>query len=540
MIRIGTRSSKLALAQAHQVASLIEERTDFQTKIVPIDSKADIDQISQLTKFRGQGVFTSHLEEALYNNKVDVAVHSLKDLPTEENPNLPIIAFLKRDSPNDCLIIKQDKVISSNPLMLSTRVKIATGSTRRQAQIIAKFPDTVILDIRGNVQTRISKLELPFIDGLIMAGAVFDRIKLKLPNNVVIVDLDPNEFPPAPGQASIAVQTRKGEYKELEVLNDENTKLAVTMERKLLKKIGGGCDLSFGAFIRDLGDKWILNSTLAEENWVPGLKLELLRLEKVFNNYDDIFQKFSLNNFVNYENLQANKQSETISKNLLGKVIVITRSMHDSIDYQSLLEDHGAIVFSQPIFEFKNYNDQLKNNKLLTDWKTCEWVIISSQRAVPFLSSLYKSDPRSKRYAAVGEKTATELRKNGFPVHIVADSSMQSLQNYLKEVINAETNLLYLHGHEYTNLPTSNCAHYVVYQAEICDFELKIKPDYLIIYSKRAAESILEQYNTLINTTWIAIGENTFSAFPNNLKRLKTKSANPNGVLQTILEDLKK
>ncbi len=249
LIVIGTRGSQLALWQAKNLQEqLIELNSITELKII----KTQGDKIQNLSfdKMEGKGFFTKEIEDSLLNKKIDVAVHSLKDLPTESPQGLVIAGLSKREDPSDVLIIRKDSIDNSQTLKLKKGAVIGTSSVRRRAQIKDLLDHIIIKDLRGNVPTRISKLDSGEYDGIILAKAGVNRLSSDLAAYEVL-RLHPREFIPAPGQGIIAYQCRENDNEMRRILNKihhrEVSELS-NVERKVLQLIGGGCHIPLGVF----------------------------------------------------------------------------------------------------------------------------------------------------------------------------------------------------------------------------------------------------------------------------------------------------
>lgn len=247
MIRIGTRGSELALWQANYVAGLIGKD---KTEIIVIKTEGDKIQNLSFDKIEGKAFFTKEIEDALLANEIDVAVHSLKDLPTEETKGLTIAAIPVREDPSDILLIRNECYNEENFLHLSDGAAIGTSSIRRSAQIKNAMPFLVVLPLRGNVTTRIQKLREGKFDAIIIATAGINRLNIDL-NDLKTLTLPFSFFLPSPSQGALAVQIRENDTTLKDLLNkinDIDTEKAVSAERSFLKHFGGGCHIPLGGF----------------------------------------------------------------------------------------------------------------------------------------------------------------------------------------------------------------------------------------------------------------------------------------------------
>lgn len=236
-IRIGTRKSKLALWQAYKVKYLLEE-LGHECELIPIESQGDIKLDRPLYELGITGVFTKTLDIALIENRIDIAVHSMKDVPTQLANGLCKLAVLKRGQTKDVLVHKGVDLSQEN-------LTIATSSLRRNAQWLAKHPTHTIVDIRGNVQTRLQKLEDNNWDGAIFAKVGLERLEL-LPDNAIELDW----MIPAPAQGAIMVLGNESNREVVNILkkiNDAETDRCTSVERSFLRTLEGGCTAPIGA-----------------------------------------------------------------------------------------------------------------------------------------------------------------------------------------------------------------------------------------------------------------------------------------------------
>jgi hydroxymethylbilane synthase len=242
-LRIGSRGSQLALWQANHISSLLREQ-GHEIEIEIIRTTGDKITDVALAKVGTKGMFTKEIEEALAAGHVDLAVHSLKDLPTEVPPGFEIAAITKRENPRDVFVSVKHTSVESLP----KGARVGTSSLRRQAQLKALRPDLEIHPLRGNVDTRLRKLEAGEYAAIILAAAGVTRLGLTaLIKQVIPADI----MCPAAGQGALGIEIRDGDkatLRHLSFLDDRNARLATTCERALLNKLGGGCQVPIGAF----------------------------------------------------------------------------------------------------------------------------------------------------------------------------------------------------------------------------------------------------------------------------------------------------
>lgn len=259
IIRIGTRGSALALWQTNHVASILKERFGYEAEIVKIKTTGDKILDSPLAKIGSKGLFVKEIEVALLEGRVDIAVHSAKDVPTEQPKGLVIAAFLKREDPRDALISRSGQKL----LELPEGSVVGTSSLRRRAQLLHLRPDLKLVDVRGNVDTRLRKMSEGQFDAIILAKAGLKRMGHESDITEVI---DTDLMLPAVGQGSIAVECRQDDEEMLAVLkevSDFETEVAVRAERALLRYLEGGCQVPIGAYGRVVDGELVLDGMIS-------------------------------------------------------------------------------------------------------------------------------------------------------------------------------------------------------------------------------------------------------------------------------------
>jgi hydroxymethylbilane synthase len=243
-LRIGTRASALALWQARHVESLIRALPGAPpVELVPITTTGDVRVDVPLWAVRGRAFFTKEIDRALLEDRIDVAVHSLKDLPTAMEPGLALAAVLEREDPRDAIVSRTGASLPQLP----RGARIGTSSLRRRAFLTRARADLLLLELRGNVPTRLERLEHGDYDAIVLAAAGLKRLGLE---HRITQHLSPEEFPPAVSQGAIGVCTRADDALSrawLQPLDDLPTRLATTAERALLERIEGGCQVPLGA-----------------------------------------------------------------------------------------------------------------------------------------------------------------------------------------------------------------------------------------------------------------------------------------------------
>ena len=243
-VRVGTRGSRLALIQTElTLAVLREAHPNVNFEVVTVTTQGDANQTAPLAGM-GLGVFVKEIERRLETGEIDLAVHSLKDMPTVLPPGMALGAVLERADPRDALVSHLGTTLDEFP----AGAKIGTSSPRRQAQIAERRPDLDIVPIRGNVDTRLRKAAGDECDGTVIAVAGLDRMGM---SDVITEYLSPEEFVPPPGQGAMAVEIRADDERTAELVTSADhapTTAAVRAERAFLEALGGGCQVPVGAY----------------------------------------------------------------------------------------------------------------------------------------------------------------------------------------------------------------------------------------------------------------------------------------------------
>lgn len=258
-IKIGSRESKLAVEQANIVIKQLKSQyKNIEIDLLTMKTTGDIILDKTLDKIGGKGLFIKELDKALINNKTDISVHSLKDMPMDIDENLPIITYLKREIPLDVLILP--KGIN----YIDIKKPIGTSSKRRVIQLKKIYKEHSFKPIRGNILTRLEKLDNGEYSALVLAYAGIKRLNLE---ERIFKIFNNNEILPACGQGIIAIQGKKGQdYSYLDFLNDKNTEYEAKCERAFARELNGGCSLPICAFATIEKDKIILKGFYADDN----------------------------------------------------------------------------------------------------------------------------------------------------------------------------------------------------------------------------------------------------------------------------------
>ena len=262
-IRIGTRGSQLALWQAHHVKSRIETLfPELKVEVITISTKGDRITDRPLALVGGKGLFVKEIETALLNEEIDLAVHSMKDMPGEMPEGLVIGAIPERENPFDVMISRENKLLADYP----AKARIGTSSLRRGSQLKAARPDLEILSIRGNLDTRLKKLKAGDYDAIVLAAAGLRRLGQE---HEITQYLDEDLMVPAVGQGALCIQTRENDRDispVMERLDHAPTRFCVTGERAFLKQIEGSCHIPVACYAQIKGNQVILTALVASED----------------------------------------------------------------------------------------------------------------------------------------------------------------------------------------------------------------------------------------------------------------------------------
>ena len=262
---VGSRKSKLAMAQTKLVIASLEKLfPEIEFEIKNVITEGDRNRHASLAKIGGKGVFVKEIEDELKNCTIDFAVHSLKDVMPVLPEELVLGAFPKRVSPYDCLISRKN-LSSMNDLPKGAR--IGTNSLRRQGQLLSIRPDLKIIPIRGNIDTRLRKIDTEALDGIILAEAGLTRLNIDL-SNYHILNLQ-NYVMPAVGQGCLAIECRKNDTrirKMLDQINDEESAYCVQIEREFMRELGGSCNFPIGGHAYAKNGQILFDGLIASPN----------------------------------------------------------------------------------------------------------------------------------------------------------------------------------------------------------------------------------------------------------------------------------
>tara|TARA_B100001093_G_scaffold7687_1_gene7490 strand:- start:1441 stop:3039 length:1599 start_codon:yes stop_codon:yes gene_type:complete len=465
---VGSRASSLALTQTNYVIQQLRKinpNTEFVVK--KIKTKGDILLSKDLNKILDKGFFVSEIQNELLDNSIDIAIHSLKDLPSEANSKLESFTVTKRENPMDVLVIKKTlKTKELKDLKL-----IGTSSIRRQKQIQMIHKDVKVKSLRGNVETRIQKLDKGEYDGIILAAAGLKRLGLE---QRITKYFNSNEITPAAGQGALAVEFRKNDKKTLSILKkiqDESTEICVKEERKFLKTVGGGCSSPDAVLCIFENNKVKIEGKIFDSNrkkYIAGSMIKDLGTHK------DIGVKLA-------KQLKSKLSATTI------KHIILTNE-GDTSGFKSLVKKniniyHYPLIEIQPV-EFK-----------INDIKTYDYIIFTSKNGVKNFFNKVKTYNNVK-FICIGSKTEYMLNKYGYV------SSFTSKRNYTE-----------IMARELEKNKLINGKNILLIQGKIANENLKLElkkfcnVDRINVYNTNAKEDSNEKLKKLIST------KSTFTVF---------------------------
>ncbi len=438
-IKIGTRGSKLALYQAFLVQEELQKhypRTSFIIEII----KTKGDQILDvaLSKIGDKGLFTKEMETALFNGEIDMAVHSLKDLPTKFPEGAKLGAVLKRGDIRDALISLDGRKVKD----LTSNDVIATSSLRRKAQLLRINPDFKIIEIRGNVNTRIRKMQEGYCDVMVMAGAGLQRLEM---DEYISELFDPELMIPACSQGAIAVEIRENDPDTAQLvskINHTESFTATEAERTFLGTLEGGCQIPVGSYTMIEGDKFKITGFISS---IDGSKFLRESAEGALSDAVYLSAKLakSLYNKGGAQIL-SEIRNETLANpqavlTLKDKVIISTRALEASDTLPEILKSSGAKLLSLPMIEIipSPLDPQMAED--LNNLESFDWIFFTSKNGVVnFFKQLIDSKgnttlPKTVKLAVIGLKTGLELEYYGYaPIFISEENTAEEFLNHFE------------------------------------------------------------------------------------------------------------
>lgn len=419
-IRIGTRGSQLALYQANVVKEELSLKfPNLQFQIVVIKTKGDKILDVPLSKIGDKGLFTKELEVAMFDNEIDMAVHSLKDLPTRFPEGVVLGAVLKRGEVRDALISATKRSLQE----LTADDIIATSSLRRKAQLLRINKNFNIVEIRGNVNTRIRKMEEGYCTVMVMAAAGLQRLGM---DNYIAELIDPSLVIPACSQGAIAVEIRENDPEIAHLvaaINDRETLLATDAERAFLRSLEGGCQIPVGSYSQITGDRFEMTGFISSIN---GEEFIQQKVSGPVGSAVELSVRLAeaLLGKGGREILSAIRLEDPFEKRkelpLYGKTLISTRAFETGDTLPDLLSAQGATLLSMPMIEIKPALTTPDEQSILERLAGFDWLFFTSRNGVAHffrrLIDLTGSSelPESLQIAVVGSKTASEVEYYGY------------------------------------------------------------------------------------------------------------------------------
>lgn len=423
-LRLGTRTSRLARWQSARIVSLLTETwPNLKCEIRPFETKGDKNIDRPLPEIGGKGLFTAELEAALLAGDIDIAVHSLKDLPVQNPPGLTIGAIPRRGDVGDALVARNGETLST----LSPGAVVGTSSLRRQAQLLAVRPDLRVRSIRGNVETRVRKVHEGHYDAAVLATAGLKRLQLEeeasawLPLDIML---------PAPGQGALAVQCRAADHETLALLqaiDHPATRRETTTERHFLEALGGGCSAPIAAYARSQGNHRLqMEALIAAPSGGSVIRVsgsgadpyELatdLAADARSRGAEDILASITA------------ADSPSSDSPLAGRRIVITRPRSQASEFASQLRDLGAVPIRFPTIRIAPIDDTTSLDTAIRDLENYDWIIFTSVNGVDVFHQRLEAmhvdvdQLNGVRVAAIGPATGSALSEMGVMPDFIPD-----------------------------------------------------------------------------------------------------------------------
>jgi len=444
-LRIGTRGSQLALYQANWVKErLIQVHPYLKVTLIKIKTTGDKIKDAPLAKIGGKGLFVKEIEEALIERRIDLAVHSIKDVPTELPKGLHLSAITKREDPRDVLISNDGTLLKNLP----PGAKIGTSSLRRQAQLLRFRSDFEMVPLRGNLDTRLRKLKTLNLDGIILAYAGVKRLALE----DRITEIVSTEISlPAIGQGALGIETRMDDEEveeRIRFLNDPSSAITISAERAFLKKLGGGCQVPIAAFGQINGTTLQIDGMVGT---IDGKRLIRHRVEGPIEKAEELGIELA-------DILLSKGAREILEKiyqrsgptipvpspprgegGVRGKKILITRARDQSAEFATRLKNLGAEVIEYPTIEILPPRSWKELDRTVDKLNSYDWIIFTSVNGVNFFWKRLIDKKRghslssSQKVIAIGPATAKRLKEKGIritsmPKQFVAEGILKSFE----------------------------------------------------------------------------------------------------------------
>ena len=387
---IGTRGSDLALWQANYVKDqLAKAGLDAELKIIKTQGDSILNL--RLDKLEGKGFFTKELEESLMTGAIDLAVHSHKDLPTQNPPGLIIAAVSDREDPAELLLILKDCVDVKQKLSVKYGGMVGTSSNRRKAQLLALRPDLEVESLRGNVPTRIQKLRDEDYDAIMIAKAGVERLGIDL-SEFYVEELEPMEFVPAPAQGVLAIQIRENDkdlFDKLQAIHNPEIAEQIAVERRVLNLFNGGCHMPLGCYCRKENNKYQVWTSKAEsDEHFPDR--HFIEAESTEGLAEKIVAKFAVDR-------------------KFPKTVFITRDLPESSYFRKALKKHNIELEGRSLIRTFPTINKLDPYIL----RHVDWIFFSSKNAIEYFFKLSPETGKKTKFGVLGRASEEVLRRYG-------------------------------------------------------------------------------------------------------------------------------
>lgn len=424
LLRLGTRTSRLARWQSARVVSLLKEAwPQLKCEIHAFETKGDKTLDRPLPEIGGKGLFTAELEAALLEGDIDIAVHSLKDLPVQNPSGLTIGAIPKRGEVGDALVARNSETLSTLP----PGAIVGTSSLRRQAQLLAVRPDLRVRSIRGNVETRVRKVHEGLYDAAVLAAAGLNRLNLQ---DEASAWLSLDVMLPAPGQGALAVQCRADDHETLELLkaiDHRATRRETDAERHFLQNLGGGCSAPIAAYARCTGeDQLEMEALIAAPSGGSVIRVRGRGASPQDVATELAGEALTLGAGDILASVSASEASLSDSP-LRGRRIVVTRPRRQAEGFAAQLRELGAVPILFPTIRIAPIDDTTELDTAIRRLAEYDWIVFTSVNGVDIFHERLQALDASAAHledvcvAAIGPATGSALSEIGVMPDFIPD-----------------------------------------------------------------------------------------------------------------------
>jgi hydroxymethylbilane synthase len=489
LIRIGTRGSELALWQAYHVKSQLES-LGFEVTITILKTQGDNIQHLSFDKLEGKGFFTKEIEEALLNKTVDLAVHSHKDLPTNNPAGLVVAAVSEREDPSDLMLIRKENVDKTKLFSVKENAVVGTSSLRRRTQLQCFRNDITVNDLRGNVPTRIQKLRDGLYDAIVIAYAGVERLKLDI-SDLTTYKIPAWQMVPAPAQGVLALQVREEDvelFQALSSLNNVEVYNRIRVERGVLNLFDGGCQLPLGVYCEEENGVFKISVSKAISAGMAPVRMyfETDNTEKMHHHIVDTF------------------------KSIKPQQVFISAGDNDFTFFKKSLVDNGFTIDAKSFIEVRKV--------YFKDYPSTDWIFLNSKNAAKFFFE-NKPEVGAAKIAAIGHSTAAAIRSYGYDVAFVGEeNSTKYVAKKFAKILGTQTVLFPQSKQSLksiaANIPDSQRFFIDVYETIELEDKVVNKAEILVFTSPSNVKAFLSN-NSVADKIVVCIGTATAFAFEN-------------------------